>query len=912
MSKITLTLILFLLFTLFNNAQETGAIKGVLIDYDTQLPLENVNITISETSISKLTDVEGIFIIKNISFGDYLVEITHNGYEAQRYPITINNSETLNLGTIYLYRDNFEFNDSNQIVWNDDNPYENNQSYYSNSKDVFLKRVGFDFSPTFFSFRGYDAGQSKIVLNGIDMSNLYNNRPIWNTFSGLNDITRNRESIIGLSYSEQNYGGLSGTTFINAIPSEMRPGLRISSSFSNKNYVGSTMATYNSGLKENGLAYSISASRRWGNEGFVEATLYDAFSLFGAVSYQINDNHSINATAIYAPSRKGQTTAITERVFNEFGSSYNPYWGWQEGEKRNSSISTFKAPIFMIGHRFKNEKSTFSNNFSYQSVTQKNSRLDYTDAPNPYPNYWKYLPTITENPQIDWLSLYETNLNSVNVPDGSSARYLLYDHVKNDQIFTANSVLNHKLNKNLNFDVGVSFKNSNSINYATPKDLLGGLFFKDVNPFTIIDGQPSKNDLLGEENKRLGDKIKYNFDLKAHLLSAFTQLKYKYDKMDIFISANYTNTAFQRDGKFLNQSYENNSLGKSEQLTFNDFGLKAGVNYQILPNHSLQMNTAYLTKAPTIQNSFINIRENNAIVPNLVSEKIISADASYLINTPKLQSRLTGYITDFKDGTTVNSFFAEIGSGADFFQEVITNIDKRHLGLELGLEYEIIPNLSGSAVLAFGKHTYTNNANVGVNFDIADLSEDVINNTGFIDLGENYLKNYKVANGPQQAYSVGLFYKNPNDWWVNASGNYFSNGYLDISAITRTDGFFNNPNDYGQPFQDIDFDLARKLLKQEKFDSYSIVNLSAGKSWKFKRVNVKLVASIHNLFNVNYKSGGYEQSRTANYGSLVADTENGVNQRNFGPKYWYGFGRTYFINLAFSFKKKYKRYEDNN
>ena len=250
------------------------------------------------------------------------------------------------------------------------------------------------------------------------------------------------------------------------------------------------MTTYNSGLLKNGLAYSISASRRWGNEGFVEATLYDAFSLFGALSYNFNDKHSLNATAIYAPSRKGQTTAITERVYNEFGSSYNPYWGWQEDEKRNSTISQFKAPIFILGHRFKNEKSSVTTNISYQTVNQKNSRLDYTSAPNPYPNYWKYLPEIQKNSQINWLGLYEINLNDTNLPDGGSARYLLYDHVKNDNIFTANTLLNQGINKNTSLDFGVSFKNSKSNNYASPKDLLGATFFNDVNLFTPIDGKP--------------------------------------------------------------------------------------------------------------------------------------------------------------------------------------------------------------------------------------------------------------------------------------------------------------------------------------------------------------------------------------------------------------------------------------
>lgn len=912
MTRFSLTLTLYLFTSICVFSQETGSIKGVIFDYESQKPIEKVSVSIKALNLSEFTDTNGAFVLLNIPIGDYIIEIFYENYELQNYPITIKAGEVLNLSTINLYPSDVVFDTTDQLVWLDENSYENNQTYYSTAEDIFLQRVGFDFSSTFFSFRGYDASQSKILLNGLDITNLYNNRPFWNIFSGLNDITRNRESTVGLTYSSQNFGGLSGITSINTDATKIREGLRISSSVSNKNYIGSVMATYNSGLQKNGLAYSISTSRRWGNEGFVNATLYDAFSLFGTLSYIINKTHSINTTAIYAPSRKGQNTAITERTFNEFGSKYNPYWGWQEDEKRNSSISTFKAPIFMLGYQFKNDKSVFSTNISYQYIDQKNSRLDYTDAPNPYPNYWKYLPEISENPQIDWLNLYETNLNTANISDGGSARYLIYDNVKKDAVFTVNTILNKKLNDKLNLDVGLSFKNSNSNNYALPKDLLGGQFYVDVNPFTLIEGNPSKNDMLGKENKGLNDKIKYNFDLQAYQVTAFTQLQYKTEKTEFFIAANYSKNEFQRKGLFLNQAYEDNSLGKSETLTFNDYAFKAGLNYQFISNHYFEINTAYLTKAPTIQNSFINIRENNALVPDLISEKITSADVSYLIKSPKLQSRLTGYFTDFKDGITVNSFFAEIGTGADFFQEVITGIDKRHLGLELGLEYKINSNFSSSFVAAIGQHTYANNANVGVNFDTAGLSEDQINNTGFIDLGETYLKNYKVANGPQQAFSLGLFYKNTNNWWLNASANYFSNGYLDISAITRTDAFFNNPNDFGQPYQDIDFDLARTLLKQEKFSSYSIINLSGGKLWQYKNINLKLVASIHNLFDVNYISGGYEQSRTANYASLVADTANGSAQRNFGPKYWYGFGRTYFINLALSFKKTKKEHLKND
>lgn len=893
-----------LLFVLFSNAQtNTSIIEGTLVDYETQKPLSGVKVTIVDVDIVQFTNLEGKFLLKNIPTGNHILKINIADYETKNYPLELTKNEKLTLGVIYLVNNATVLDELGQIEWSN-NPFDNNSAYLSTSKDVFLKRVAFDFSQTFFSVRGYDATNTSVFINGINMSSLVDGRPQWKGWSGLNDITRYKTITQGLSVSNNTFGNLLGTNNINTRTSKMKEGLRISSSYSNKNYTGSTMATYNSGLQENGLAYSISASRRWGNEGYVNATLYDAFSLFTAVDYQLNDKNSINATAIYAPSRSGQTTAITERAFNVFGEKYNPYWGWQENEKRNSSIKKFEMPLLLLSHFYTTDKSSITTSVGYQFGKQSASRLDYVNAPNPYPNYWKNLSAISEYPQIDWLNLYEVNLNTANINDAGSAKYFIYENTINENTITVNSVFNTKIKSGLYLDTGISLKNSTSDNYATPKDLLGANYYLDVNPFNLIDGFPVKNDVLGKEKKAIGNRIKYNYKLYALQLNAFAQLQFKTDNFDFFIAGNYTNTSYQRNGQFLNQSYEDNSLGKSKKLTFNTFGFKGGINYNFSPTHRVQLNGAFLTKAPTLKNSFINVQENNAIVPNLNQEKILSAEANYLITSEKIKGRLSAYISEFRNGTTVSSFFAEIGSGADYFQEVVTNIDKRHLGIELGFQYQLTSAFNTSAVIAFGQHTYTNNANVSINFDTSDFSEDLINPTSFENLGETYIKNYKVANGPQQAYSIGFEYKNPNYWSVNASGNYFSNGYLAISNISRTSSFFNNPNDFGQPYQNVDLDLARKLLKQEKFNPYFLVDLSARKSWWIKGTTIKIVASIHNLFDKTYKSGGHEQSRTANYGALVADTANGNLQRNFGPKYWYGFGRTYFINLAVGFKKR--------
>ena len=78
-------------------------------------------------------------------------------------------------------------------------------------------------------------------------------------------------------------------------------GGRITYSSSNRSYTNRLMATYSSGLDDKGWAYSISMGRRWGDEGYQDASFYDSNSLFVSVEKILNDKHSLNLAAIYAP-----------------------------------------------------------------------------------------------------------------------------------------------------------------------------------------------------------------------------------------------------------------------------------------------------------------------------------------------------------------------------------------------------------------------------------------------------------------------------------------------------------------------------------------------------------------------------------------------------------------------------------
>ena len=78
-----------------------------------------------------------------------------------------------------------------------------------------------------------------------------------------------------------------------------------------------------------------------------------------------------------------------------------------------------------------------------------------------------------------------------------------------------------------------------------------------------------------------------------------------------------------------------------------------------------------------------------------------------------------------------------------------------------------------------------------------------------------------------------------------------------------------------------------------------VVNMIGGKSWKIGNQFISLFASVGNLLNTKYKSGGFEQGRNANYRQLKEDKELGTPV--FGNKYWFGRGTTYFLNVNYRF-----------
>lgn len=921
MKKLVLSTLL-VLQAVFVFAQQNPALKGKVIDAKSQKPLQNVVALIQSTNQSVLTDFDGNFVFQTVPPGNQVLLVKTNGYSQQTYLLEPSTEETVDLGIIVLEEDITSEQQLSLVtitendLGDDNSGSESTAGLLQASRDTYQQAAAFNWGQARFRIRGLDNEYGTTMINGIVMNKIYDGRPQWSNWGGLNDATRNQEFSMGSAPSDYTFGSALGTQQINTRASFYRPGTRISMSGTNTNYNFRTMGTHASGMNKDGWAFVVSASRRWAEEGYFEGTDYAANSLFASVEKKINEKHSLNLTAIYAQNSRGKSSPNTDEVTNLMGIEYNSYWGYQNGKKRNSRDKDIEEPIVMLSHYWKlSDRTNLNTNVAFQTGSIGNSRLDYQLGNNPDKTYYRNLPSYYNNlggyspeqltaigqgfqadAQLDWGAMYAANATSAFA--GRSV-YVLYEDRTDDNLLNANSILQSSLSDNISLNAGVNFRKLRSHNFQNLLDLMGGQYFSDIDPF--FTGDAAQSD-LNNPNRQVGENESYGYNYLLHALTfdGFTQFKFTYDKADFYLAQSFSRTEYQREGLYRNGIYANNSFGKGESITFENFGFKGGLTYKLSGRHYFDFNGLYQTKAPSLRNTFSNARVNNVLTTDIKSETIVSADGSYIVRMPKFKARLTGFYAKIKDATEVSFYYGEFsddaGDSDTFVSEITRGIDKQNMGAELGLEYQITSTIKATAAASYGQYIYSGNAKLKIN-------DDALATTGsntLIDLGTTYIKDYFQPGMPQKAASFGLEYRAPQFWWIGANVNYLADSYIDISNVLRTNNFTINPS--GDTYAGATPDAVREILKQEKFADFTLVNLTGGKSWRISKANrntVGFFASINNVFDVRYKTGGFEQSRKANFPDLQADNANGTP--SFGAKYFYGYGRTAFVNFYINF-----------
>jgi hypothetical protein len=876
---------------------QNAKLTGRITETGTNGPAPDVQVQVKDTKIATLTDQEGFFEIKSIPFGKQVLVITGDDYESYELNVEVN-SLIMDLPPVLLKRKTIEKEGITEVSdvsldLEEENVYQGPSALLHASEDVFVQTSGYVFGSMYFRPRGYDSENGVVQINGTDVSDPENGRVNWSDWGGLNDATRNKENYYALAPTPSSFSNIGGLTYINTKASTFRKQVKLTYSLSNRTYQNRLMFTYSPGQLKHGWSIAVSGSRRWSQRGYVPGVFYDTWAYFLAVEKKINQRHSLALTVFGSPTQRGQQAATVEEAYGLANSNYyNPNWGYQDGEQRNAKVKGLHEPYFILNHTWKiNDKTSLNTSASYRFGNDTWTSLNWYNAPDPRPDYYRYLPSYQTDPtvqnqiwaqwqddpnvsQLDWNNLYQVNY--LNALVGQQTSYIVEKNVTKDNQFYFNSVLNKEINPNFTFNGGLNFRIYSAEHYKVIEDMLGGNYWVDIDQYAQRDfpGNDSiaQNDLNNPNRVCYqGDKFGYDYIARVNNTNLWGQGNFTYDKIDFNVAASISYNNMWRDGKMKNGRAPDNSYGKSKVYDFFNFGIKAGATYKITGRHFATINAFYQTQAPYFTNSFLSPKTRDDVVSNLTSEKMFGGDISYIMRYPWLNLRATYFYTKFMDGTSVVSFYHD--DFQTYVNYALTGIDEYHQGLEFGGEIKATKTLSFIAVAAIGDYRYTNRP-------LSTVSAD---NGSFPDTSSiTYLKNFYVAGSPQTSLCAGLKY-NYKFWYLDVDASYYDQNWLALNPERRTEQAISNLGP-GDP-------LIAQITEQQQMKGGFTLDASLGKSFKIKKkvfLNVNL--SVTNILdNKNIQNRGYEQYR---FDFATKD----VNK--YPPKYLYYYGRTFFLNIS--------------
>ena len=638
---------------------------------------------------------------------------------------------------------------------------------------------------------------------------------------------------------------------------------------------------------------------RYSNEGNIDGTFYKNVSFaFSAEKQWLGGKHSLSMVAFVSPVQRGQQGSSYREVYELTGNYlYNPNWGYQNGKKRNAKVVTAFDPTAIISHIWKiNDNMTLTTGVGAHYARYGNTALNWYNAPDPRPDYYRYLPSYFDNEatqlrykelwrtnqtdftQINWNDLYLANAN--NIRNGNGAAVYMVEERRSDLLETSfNSTLNAHMSRHFDITAGVGARYTQSRQFKTVNDLLGAEYVLDIDKFAEQDfsGDPDKiqNDLNRPQRKVYEDGIfGYNYNLNIYSLNAWVVNQYHSRYWDYYYGIKLTYTSFQRDGKMRNGRYPDSSFGKGARHQFTDLTVKGGLTYKFNGRHMISANISYGSDAPLPNEAYVSPRITDRTIDNMKSGRILSADINYIFSTPHLAGRIGVFQTNFYDQMERSSYYD--GIEGTFINHVLYGVNRIHRGVELGATYKVDDHWSFDLAGTVGEYYYSNNP------DGIKNSE----NGKIVEQEKVYMKDVYVGGVPQIAGTFGIRYF-INYWFLGANLNGFARNYIEAAPLRRLASSYTSVTPYNQYY-----DAFKQLTTQERFPAAYTLDLSVGKIFYLPgKQSINFNLSLNNVLNKkDICTGGYEQGRF--------DLE---HPERFGGKYYYMQGINCFLNVSYRF-----------
>lgn len=824
-----------------------------------------------------------------------------------------------------MKQDNAAFTFTESQLGEDDDMTQNVIMVNSNT-NLYASNVGYLWSPVRFKFRAYASQYNDIYMNGVQVNNLENGQFNYSTVGGMNDATRNQDAALPFEDNSFCLSSIGGSNNYDFRASHFATGNKVTLSAVNRNYSARAMYTFGTGLTQKGWAFFGTVGYRWANmqTAAVQGTFYNSAAYFLALQKVINNRHSLNLATWGNPTERAQQGASTDEAYwlaND--RQYNPYWGYQNGEKRASRVVNNYEPSalltwdFKISDKMKLTTSAFAKYAQYSAT-----RLNYNGT-NPAPDYWKNFPSYNfnvwdntgtadelkawtksrdfwmesdRNRQINFDKLYFSN-QQLNTTGHDAIYWMEAKH--NDHLATSlGSTFDWSIDKSTKFQAGLQLASNKGMHYSTMEDLLGGNYFHNVNTYAQGDYASNASEIQYDLNHpygvvKVGDRMRYDYDLWSQQAKLWATWVKDKGISHNFISAKVGGSQMWRNGHMLNGFYDpakgwdkNASYGKSQTGRFLDGGFKMGSTVNLGKGNAITIGVGYEARAPHASVAFVSPEMNNNFVSNLRNEKVASAELGYALNTSWLRLNLTGYFTHSYDGTEwQNFYFDDVNS---FTYVSMTGVEKNYYGAELGAKFKVTSSFDINLTGTLAEAKYASNTNVNY----------MLSTKGTTNNDICYNKGMRESGTPLAAVGLGLSYR-INRWYIDLNGNYYDRIYLSYSPCMR---YLETLSKAGA-VDLVNGEYVVNVPDQAKGKGGFMLDFSLGHQFRVAHRPLSVNLMITNLLNNrSICTGGYEQSRS-DYSTSTTDGSTTERTYKFtnNPKKFYAQGINGMLNINYRF-----------
>ena len=389
------------------------SLKGRVIDDATQLPVVGAKITLANQNISTTTNAAGEFSLLYLEALDEEMLIEADGYVVDLQLINLLENQVNAMDDILLKQDivsqaqdEILLNLTEEEMTDDEGRSQSQASSSSASTDVFNSNTSFAWSTARYRNRGYSSNVENYYIEGLNFSSQERGQFNYSAMGGLNDASRYKEVLNPMEATNFTFGGIGQSTNYMMGASRYAQGWKVGAAGTNRNYKARVNATYSSGVMNNGWAVTAQLAYRFSpyvdNKGIIgEGIKYYSLGYF-LTAEKIWDNARLKLITFGAPTERGQNAAVTQEVYDLTGSNnYNPYWGYQDGKVRNSRIVKSYDPTVIAAYEYKiDEQQKIKAAVGYHYSWYSNSALNFFNAPDPRPDYYRNLPSFYWDGQI--------------------------------------------------------------------------------------------------------------------------------------------------------------------------------------------------------------------------------------------------------------------------------------------------------------------------------------------------------------------------------------------------------------------------------------------------------------------------------------------------------------------------------